>query len=104
MANHCCAHKHIITPENVDDTRQNFHSNYPTMLHMAVREECVECVNWLLIELRANPNVRDAGGDTPLHDAVRTYNYGMVKRLIHHKANVNLKNRVGSTPLSNFLI
>ncbi len=52
-----------------------------------------------LIELGADPNCLDKSGVAPIHRAVRTRCTGAVRGLISGGANVNLKNKSGSTPL-----
>ena len=51
-----------------------------------------------LIELGANPNSLDKSGVAPLHRAVRNRCTGAVNALIRNGADVNLKNKSGSTP------
>jgi hypothetical protein len=53
-----------------------------------------------LTQLGADPNTLDKSGVAPLHRAVRNRCAGAVKALIKYGANVNLKNKSGSTPFS----
>lgn len=53
-----------------------------------------------LIELGADPNSMDKSGVAPLHRAVRNRCTGAVKALIKCGADVNLKNKNGSTTFS----
>lgn len=52
-----------------------------------------------LIESGADPNALDKSGVAPLHRAIRQRCTGAVKGLLACGANVNLKNKSGSTPL-----
>jgi ankyrin repeat protein len=52
-----------------------------------------------LLSLRADPNVLDKSGVTPLHRAVRTRSLPAVRALLDGGANPRAKNKAGSTPL-----
>ncbi|MFI5333114.1 MAG: ankyrin repeat domain-containing protein [Candidatus Babeliales bacterium] len=51
-----------------------------------------------LINIKANVNAQDRGGETPLFCAIR-YNLDSVKTLIKHGSHVNTQNAEGMTPL-----
>ncbi len=53
----------------------------------------------VLVEKRANINVKTSDGDTPLMFAVNNNNFEMVKYLVEHGANVNVQNNDGDTPV-----
>ena len=77
----------------VNDT--NFDKQTP--LHMAVNN--YEMAKHLL-ENKADVNVRDYRGETPLHRAASQRNYEVIKLLIAHNANVNANDNYGRTPLN----
>lgn len=52
-----------------------------------------------LIQQGADPNLRDANGDTPLFEAVSARNVVLIDSLITSGADVNHENREGKTPL-----
>ena len=51
----------------------------------------------LLLSKGANPNVRDADGNTPLHLAK---DGAAIAQLLRHGADVSVANKAGETPLS----
>jgi ankyrin repeat protein len=53
----------------------------------------------LLLEHGADPNLRNKGGSTPLHDAASFDRLDAVKALVQHGADISLKNREGFTTL-----
>lgn len=61
-------------------------------------EEIVPLAN-LLFSHKANLEVRDLNGETPLVTALVYGYYDYLKWLIVHKANVNVKNNTGYTPI-----
>ena len=64
------------------------------------RGECtsLELVRWLL-NLGADPNLQDRGGDTSLHVAFQIGALEIARLLVEHGASVTLKNRGGRSPL-----
>jgi ankyrin repeat protein len=73
-----------------------------TPLHMAVQREKLEITNIFLEHLRLHAipiDIRGAYLRTPLHEAVIAGNLALVKMLIAYGANVNERDRYGSTPL-----
>jgi ankyrin repeat protein len=59
---------------------------------------CLEVVK-LLLANKADVNVRDRHGDTPLHYAAATGDIQLVRLLLASKAEINAMDRDGSTPL-----
>jgi uncharacterized protein len=55
----------------------------------------------LLIRLGADPNARDAKGDTPLHYAARSFinQIDFTGKLLDHHAEIDARNDAGDTPL-----
>ncbi len=76
-----------------------------TALHQASGARCLANMQ-LLMEHGADPNARDQGGYTPLHDAVLAAGEDDDERmeaitmLLNAGADVNAKNKRGETPLS----
>ena len=70
-----------------------------TLLHVAVLDENMEFVKWLVSQ-GADVNAKQKNGDTPLHEAVH-YNEGIaiVKFLVSKGADVHAKGVCGWTPL-----
>jgi len=67
-----------------------------TALHFACVNGHTNCVS-LLLARRADPNVSDNHGNTPLHKAISSVE--CVNVLLQHKANPNVSNAWGATPL-----
>lgn len=53
----------------------------------------------LLLENRADPNVREQGGYTPLHAAAQNGDEAMIRTLLYGGADLNVKSNDGKTPL-----
>ena len=53
----------------------------------------------MLLEHRADPNVREQGGYTPLHAAAQNGDEGMIRTLLYGGADLNVKSSDGKTPL-----
>jgi ankyrin repeat protein len=53
----------------------------------------------MLLENRADPNVREQGGYTPLHAAAQNGDEGMIRTLLYGGADLNVKSNEGKTPL-----
>lgn len=56
-----------------------------------------------LIENKANINIQDDNGWSPLHFAAQEFNEEMISFLLNNNANPNLKDANGNTPLSTAL-
>ena len=52
----------------------------------------------MLLEHRADPNVREQGGYTPLHAAAQNGDEGMIRALLYGGADLNVKSNDGKTP------
>jgi ankyrin repeat protein/tetratricopeptide (TPR) repeat protein len=70
----------------------------PKGLHLAISQRGQEAVEDLL-RRGADPNERDAMGNSPLHTASCTSNSSAVSRLLDAGAHVDAQSRVGETPL-----
>ena len=55
----------------------------------------------ILLDRKANVNVQDNGGDTPIHGAAWGGDKEIVELLITAGAEVNVKNTDGRTPIDN---
>jgi len=53
----------------------------------------------ILIKLKADPNIMDDKGNTPLHYATQRGHSRLVKMLVDHGANIHLENRDGYSPV-----
>jgi len=53
----------------------------------------------MLLENRADPNVREQSGYTPLHAAAQNGDEGMIRTLLYGGADLNVKSNDGKTPL-----
>lgn len=76
-----------------------------SMLHRAAIRKSTKIVK-LLLAAGADPNAQDAGGKTPLHDAIGTGNYQMVELFLRHpntdltvETDATKFSSIGETPL-----
>ena len=53
----------------------------------------------MLLQLGADPNVREQGGDTPLHAATQNGDEDMIRILLYGGADLTIKGKNGKTPL-----
>lgn len=74
------------------------YSSRETALHIVAKRNDVLYTRFLL-QKGANPNLRDARGNTPLLAAITSGADAVVSYLIKGKTNVNLANQAGETPL-----
>lgn len=80
---------------NVDEREAN---SGRTALHKASFWGHIQTITYLLDECKANPNVQDLTGDTPLHDAVRFGHAPLVDKLLASGADRTIMNKAGKTP------
>lgn len=73
-------------------------STRETALHIVARRGD-ETYTLFLLQKGADPNLRDAKGNTPLMIAVEAGAQSVVEALCNHRANVDLANDSGETPL-----
>jgi ankyrin repeat protein len=67
-------------------------------LHIVAKRGDMTYLNYLLSR-GADPNMKDALGNTPLMIAANNSGAGLIEILVKHGANVNLGNNSGETPL-----
>ena len=67
-------------------------------LHIVTKRGDLPYLNYLL-QHGADPNLRDAGGNSPLLIAVTSGQVGLIPLLLAARANPNLGNSAGETPL-----
>ncbi len=67
-------------------------------LHIVAKRSDVTYLRFLL-QSDANPNIQDAGGNTPMIVCVNQSFIDGIEALVRYKANVNLANSSGETPL-----
>ncbi|WP_264338380.1 ankyrin repeat domain-containing protein [Wolbachia endosymbiont (group A) of Cheilosia soror] len=81
----------------LDSTRNQ---DLETVLHYFVRENSIEITHHLL-ELRANPNVKDQSGKTPLHLAAESQSDydDVICALLSKEARVDIQDKNCNTPL-----
>jgi cytochrome c peroxidase len=79
----------------------NVHATEPnsgrSALHKAAFWGHGHLMEWLLVELKMDPNVQDYAGDTALHDACRFGHDAVVKALLEKGADKSIKNKDGKT-------
>eukprot|EP00544_Gedaniella_sp_CCMP2646_P000648 CAMPEP_0202510182 /NCGR_PEP_ID=MMETSP1361-20130828/53161_1 /ASSEMBLY_ACC=CAM_ASM_000849 /TAXON_ID=210615 /ORGANISM="Staurosira complex sp., Strain CCMP2646" /LENGTH=400 /DNA_ID=CAMNT_0049144435 /DNA_START=34 /DNA_END=1236 /DNA_ORIENTATION=+ len=79
----------------------NVHATEPnsdrSALHKAAFWGHSHLMEWLLVELKMDPNVQDYAGDTALHDACRFGHDAVVKALLEKGADKSIKNQDGKT-------
>ncbi len=68
------------------------------MIHVAAKSKHEKILK-MLLALKANPNIANKDGDTPLHFAVRHGRHNNAEQLIKVGANLNVGNKRGETPI-----
>lgn len=68
-----------------------------TALHKAAFWNHTHMLDWMLGELKMDPNVADYNDDTALHDAARFGHNEVVQKLLANGADKSLKNKDGQT-------
>lgn len=68
-----------------------------TALHKAAYWNHLHMMDWMLGELKIDPNVQDYNGDTALHDAARFGHVAIIEKLLAAGADKSLKNVHGFT-------
>lgn len=69
------------------------------ILHEAASVECIEVMNYLIVDKHVNPDIQDCDGQTPLHVASSKGMLESINFLISHNADINFRNDEGNTPL-----
>lgn len=86
-----------INPDNVNLTTGDvFLFSHLSLACMAGN---LEIVNLILSVPRVNVDQIDAAGNTPLHYAANIGNIAIMQLLLDHKANLNIRNKHGETPI-----
>lgn len=67
-------------------------------IHLAVKSGDVRLVDFVLQEMRVNPNLRDAFGRTALHWAAQQGSVDICESLLMYHANVEAKDDMGVEP------
>eukprot|EP00439_Symbiodinium_sp_Y106_P004340 s6034_g1.t1 len=67
--------------------------------HMEAKRGLVNVVR-LLLDKRADPNVKNSDGETPLHHAALEGHSEVIRLLLQKKADLNVQDSVGMTPLN----
>lgn len=79
----------------------NVHATEPnsgrSALHKAAFWGHDHLMEWLLVELKMNPNAQDYAGDTALHDASRFGHDVVAENLLASGADFQIKNKDGKT-------
>jgi hypothetical protein len=70
-----------------------------TALHKASYWNHIHMMDWMLKELKIDPNVQDYNGDIALHDAAMFGHVDVAQALIAAGSDKSIKNRDGRTPL-----
>lgn len=68
-------------------------------IHFAVRGKNVDIVRFLIEEKQADINAKDNVNGTPLHDAAQRGLFDIVKYLLSKGASVDVRNKLGETPM-----
>lgn len=87
-------------PNELFDSGQGF---YMSTLHLFASAGSTEGVQ-VLFGIKADPNVKDSNGESPLHYAVLKNHKKVVEMLLNNGGNVNAKSHTGETSLHMALI
>lgn len=88
----------FVEDRNENDTFPSLPDNYyTTAMHEAI--DNIEVVK-ILIDAKANINVKDSDKETPLHEATHKGNVDVIKLLLAEKANPSMSNRNRMMPLA----
>lgn len=83
--------------ESVDN--KLIHDDYRNrMIHIGAQSKHEKILK-MLLALKANPNITNKHGDTPLHFAVKYSRHNNAEQLIKVGANLNVGNKKGETPI-----
>uniref|UniRef100_A0A6B2LLS6 Uncharacterized protein n=1 Tax=Arcella intermedia TaxID=1963864 RepID=A0A6B2LLS6_9EUKA len=75
-----------------------------TALHIQAKNKNRQaCIN-LLKDSKANPNIQNKEGKTPLHIACELANVGIVSNLLRYKADCDITDHLGNTPLLTLVV
>lgn len=79
------------------DVNRTHHNKYGNgaPLYLAVKHGHNTIVQ-ILVANKADPNIQDYFGKTPIHAMGQTF--GVIKFLVHHKANINIRDKDGLPP------
>lgn len=101
-ADNCTGDSHhevmkILLINGTDVDAQDFQGQ--TVLHTAIRRHGISIkIVELLLEFKADVNIRDNNGDIPLTEAILTENFEVVQLLVDHGSNVYSINNKGLIP------
>lgn len=65
-----------------------------TALHVVASQGHTEMARLILSTKKANVNIQNNAGDTPLHDGIRSFSVDVVQLLVDTKNCENVKNKV----------
>lgn len=88
--------KHLIN-EGEDVNKRN--SDGSSALHLAIENDCIEIVDFLLNCSTIEIDKFDKRKNTPLHIAFKNYRFACAKKLLQHNADVSVQDLAGNTVL-----
>lgn len=89
--------KMLLDHKNIDSKKKNIYGETP--LHVAAVNGNQECLNILLLEAGIDVDIQDVLGMTALLAAIENDSIACLKLLLAKKANADMKNNAGYTPL-----